>query len=42
MKNTIVGVDLAKDVIPVCVSSNNNVKSNTEMAEFTTQLRART
>ncbi len=29
MKNTIVGVDLAKDVIQVCVYTN--VRSNTEM-----------
>ena len=31
MKNTIVGVDLAKDVIQVCVYANNKVQSNTEM-----------
>jgi transposase len=31
MKNTIVGVDLAKDVIQVCVYTNKNVRSNTEM-----------
>lgn len=31
MKNTIVGVDLAKDVIQVCVYTNKNVLSNTEM-----------
>ena len=39
MKNytTTVGVDLAKDVIQVCVFSNNKVRSNTEMtpSEFT-------
>lgn len=39
MKNntTTVGVDLAKDVIQVCVFSNNKVLSNTEMtpSEFT-------
>jgi transposase len=32
MKNTIVGVDLAKDVIQVCVYANRKVQSNTEMA----------
>jgi transposase len=31
MKNTIVGVDLAKDVIQVCIFKNNKVHSNTEM-----------
>ena len=31
MKNTIVGVDLAKDVIQVCVFTNKKVRSNTEM-----------
>ena len=32
MKNiTIVGVDLAKDVIQVCVVTQNKVISNTEM-----------
>jgi len=31
MKNTIVGVDLAKDVIQVCVLTNKKVRSNTEM-----------
>ena len=31
MKNTIVGVDLAKDVIQVCVYTNKNVRSNIEM-----------
>lgn len=31
MKNTIVGVDLAKDVIQVCVCVNKKVQSNTEM-----------
>ena len=31
MKNTIVGVDLAKDVIQVCVYTNKNVHSNIEM-----------
>ena len=37
MKNTIVGVDLAKDVIQVCVFTNKKVRSNTEMtpSEFT-------
>lgn len=31
MKNTIVGVDLAKDVIQVCIYAKNKVQSNTEM-----------
>lgn len=31
MKNTRVGVDLAKDVIQVCIFINNKVLSNTEM-----------
>ncbi len=31
MKNTIVGVDLAKDVIQVCVYTGDKVQSNTEM-----------
>ena len=31
MKNTIVGVDLAKDVIQVCVYANKKVQSNVEM-----------
>ena len=31
MKNTRVGVDLAKDVIQVCIFTNNKVLSNTEM-----------
>jgi len=31
MKNTIVGVDLAKDVIQVCVFTNKKVRSNSEM-----------
>ena len=31
MKNTIVGVDLAKDVIPVCIYTNKKVRSNIEM-----------
>jgi len=36
MHNTRVGVDLAKDVIQVCIFKNNKVQSNTEMttAEF--------
>lgn len=40
MKNTIVGVDLAKKVIQVCVYTNNKVQSNTEMTlnEFTAWL----
>lgn len=37
MKNTIVGVDLAKHVIQVCSFSNKKVQSNIDMtpAEFT-------
>ena len=37
MKNTIVGVDLAKRVIQVCVYTNKKVRSNTEMtlSQFT-------
>ena len=31
MNDTIAGVDLAKDVIQVCVYSNQKVRSNTEM-----------
>lgn len=31
MKNTIVGVDLAKNVIQVCIYANKKVQSNTEM-----------
>lgn len=31
MENTIAGVDLAKDVIQVCVFTNKKVRSNTEM-----------
>lgn len=31
MKSTIVGVDLAKNLIQVCVFTNNKVHSNTEM-----------
>jgi len=31
MKKTIVGVDLAKKVIQVCVYTNKNIQSNTEM-----------
>ena len=31
MNKTIVGVDLAKEVIQVCICSNNRVQSNTEM-----------
>lgn len=31
MNNTIVGVDLAKYLIQVCVFTNNKVHSNTEM-----------
>jgi len=40
MKNTMAGVDLAKDAIRVCIFNNNKVQSNTEMAhhEFLTWL----
>lgn len=40
MENTIVGVDLAKDVIQVCVFTNKSVHSNIEMtpSEFTAWL----
>jgi transposase len=40
LNNTTVGVDLAKDVIQVCVFTNNKVLSNTEMtpSEFTAWL----
>lgn len=40
MKNTIVGVDLAKQVIQLCVVKNNNVVSNEEIAsnEFIARL----
>jgi transposase len=40
MKNTIAGVDLAKDIIQVCICKNNKVHSNTEMPhrEFLTWL----
>jgi transposase len=40
MKNTQVGVDLAKDVIQVCIYSNKKVQSNTEMTplQFTSWL----
>lgn len=31
MKSTIVGVDLVKNVIQVCVCTNNKMHSNTEM-----------
>jgi predicted secreted acid phosphatase len=31
MKKTIVGVDLAKKVVQVCVYANKKVRSNTEM-----------
>jgi len=31
MKNTTVGVDLAKNVIQVCVYKNKKVRSNTEL-----------
>jgi len=33
MNDTIAGVDLAKDVIQVCVYSNQQVRSNTEMTQ---------
>ncbi len=32
MKNTIVGIDLAKRVIQACVVKNNKVVSNEEIA----------
>ena len=37
MKSTIVGVDLAKRVIQVCIYANKTVRSNKEMTpnEFT-------
>ncbi len=37
MENTIVGIDLAKDVIQVCVFTNKKVRSNTKMtpSDFT-------
>lgn len=37
MKNTVIGVDLAKDVIQVCIYSNQKVHSNFEVTqkEFT-------
>ncbi|HGF5258973.1 TPA: IS110 family transposase [Vibrio parahaemolyticus] len=40
MKNTVIGVDLAKDVIQVCIYSNQKVHSNFEVTqkEFTTWL----
>lgn len=40
MKNTIVGVDLAKDVIQVCITKRNKVLSNKEMipSEFSAWL----
>lgn len=40
MHNTIVGVDLAKEVIQVCIYINKKVCSNTEMttSEFLTFL----
>ena len=40
MNNTIVGVDLAKEVIQVCIYTNKRVRSNTEMTtnEFLTFL----
>jgi transposase len=33
MNNTRVGVDLAKDVIQVCIYANNKVRSNKEMTQ---------
>ncbi len=40
MKSTVIGVDLAKDVIQVCIYSNQKVHSNFEVTqkEFTTWL----
>jgi len=32
MKNTIAGVDLAKEVIQVCICAKNKVHSNTDMS----------
>ena len=32
MKNTIAGVDLAKEVIQVCICTKNKVHSHTEMS----------
>ena len=32
MKNTIAGVDLAKEVIQVCICTKNKVHSNTDMS----------
>jgi hypothetical protein len=37
MKNTIVGVDLAKNAIQVCVFTNKKVRSNTEMTPLGTR-----
>lgn len=34
MENTIVGVDLAKNVIQVCVFTNKKVRSNIEMTPY--------
>ena len=34
MKNTIIGVDLAKHVIQICVVKNNNVISNKEIRAY--------
>jgi len=31
MKNTVAGVDLAKEIIPGCLCTNNKVHSNIEM-----------
>ncbi len=33
MNNTRIGVDLAKDVIQVCIYANNKVRSNKEMTQ---------
>ena len=38
MNNTIVGVDLAKNVIQVCVYANKKVQSNTELLTQTNVL----
>ena len=34
MKNTIIGVDLANDVIQVCVYAKKKVQSNIEMTQY--------
>jgi len=34
MQNTTVGVDLAKDVIQVCIYTNKNISSNKEVTRI--------